>query len=92
MPGARDVDGHEVYGPCERCGVVFTSGMTTCQPICPNCGHRAPGKPLPRSVTGIEASPVPTEDPDVLRVDLQLSLPRTVPPRRDRAWACWRMN
>ncbi len=29
-----------VHGPCERCGVLFYSEKTTCQAVCPNCGHR----------------------------------------------------
>lgn len=29
-----------VHGPCERCGVRFTTGTTTPRPRCPNCGHR----------------------------------------------------
>lgn len=30
----------DVHGPCERCGVRFTTSTTTPRPRCPNCGHR----------------------------------------------------
>lgn len=93
MSGTSDGRPGEVHGPCERCGVVFTSGATTCRPMCPNCGHRVLSDPLPSNVAGIEtrveAKPA---DEDVLEVSLRA--PRTCPftPPGDARGARWRLN
>ncbi len=83
--------GDEVHGPCERCGVAFTSATTTCRPMCPNCGHRTLSRPSPRRTA---AGAGPEADGDEAPVEVRLATPRASPFEREDApaWTRWRLN
>jgi tRNA(Ile2) C34 agmatinyltransferase TiaS len=56
----------DVHGPCDRCGVRFTSHATAPRPRCPNCGHRGACGDAPESDEGeirVPVEPGPTRRP-----------------------------